>query len=207
MIGDGTNLSERVATWSGPAFLIAGGLVAIATVVMGLAMITEMSQGLLTGLPTMVGLLVSYIGMLGLYPGLSRHRPRAALASVVFLLAPFGGIAFWLGHALIIGQEPSYAATLVGIVFAGFIVGIVMLGATSYQAETPSRRVGVALAAFAVPWVVLMGSAVVYGGAVPVWIDFVATGLMAVLLLAIGYLTWNDSSPTNRGEPTPNPSA
>lgn len=202
----GTKLWKKVEKWSAPAFLIAGGLVSIATVAMGFVMITDRSQGMLTGLPTMVGLLISYIGMLGLYPRLASRKPRAALASVALLLAPFGGIAFWLGHALIIGQEPSYAGTLVGFVFAGFVLGIVLLGVTSYQAQVPSSRVGVALTAFAVPWVVLLGSGMVYGGAAPEWIDFIATGSMAVLLLVIGYLIWNESSTIDRGKPAPNPS-
>lgn len=202
---DGTSLWKNVEKLSAPAFLIAGGLVAIATIAMGFVMITDRSQGLLTGLPTMVGLLISYIGMLGLYPKLASRRPRAALASVVLLLAPFGGIAFWLGHAIIIGQEPSFAGTLVGFVFAGFVLGIALLGATSYHAQVPSSRVGLALTAFAVPWVVLLGSGVIYGGAAPVWLDFIATGSMAVLLLVIGYLIRNESSSINRGEASPNP--
>lgn len=187
---------------SAPAFLLAGGLTAIATIAMGLVLTTDMSQGVLTGLPTMVGLLVAYIGMLGLYPRLATRSRRAALASVVLLLAPVLGVAFWLSHALVIGQEPSYAGLLVGTVFVGFVVGITLLGITSYRTRVPSRGVGLALLAFAVPWVVLLGTGVVYEGAAPVWIDFVSTGSMAILLLVIGYLLWTEPRAPNRQEST-----
>lgn len=200
---DTNRIWEAVGKWSAAAFLVAGGLVSIATVALGLVLVTDMSQGVVTGLPSMVGLLISYVGMLGLYPRLADRRRRSALTSVVLLLVPVIGLAYWLGHALVIGQEPSYAGLLVGVVFVGFVSGITLLGVTSYLSQVPSRGVGLALMAFAVPWVVLLGSGMVYGGAAPVWLDFVTTGMMAVLLLVIGYLSWTGPQQTKRQEVTP----
>lgn len=200
-----TNWLNALGTWSWMAFLIAGVLVSIAAIAMALVAVTNMSQGMLTGLPTMVGLIVSYVGMLGLYPKLAAHRRRAALAGVVLLLLPVGGIGFWLGHALLIGQEPSYANLLVGVVFAGFVVGIAVYGMTSYRTKTPSRGVGLALLAFVVPWLVLLGSGVVYEGAAPVWIDFLSTSMMGVVLLVLGYLIRAETPSTKPEEPTPDP--
>lgn len=202
---NGTNWLKALGKWSWLAFLIAGVLVAIAAIAMALVVTTNMTQGMITGLPTMVGILISYIGMLGLYPTLAAHRRRAALAGVILLLFPVGGIGFWLGHALLIGQEPSYANLLVGVVFGGFVVGIALYGITSYRARVPSRGVGLALLAFLVPWVILLGSGVVYGGAAPVWIDFLSTSMMGVVLLALGYLVRAKGSSTNPEEPSPDP--
>lgn len=204
---NGTDWLESLGKWSGMAFLIAGALVSFAAIAMALVLVTDMSQGMITGLPTMVGLLVSYIGMLGLYPKLAARRRRAALTGVILLLLPVAGIAFWLGHALVIGQEPSYAGLLVGVVVGGFVFGLVVYGITSYRTRIPSRSAGLALLAFVVPWVVLLGSGVVYEGAAPAWIDFATTSVMGVLLLVIGYLTRAESLPAEREEPTPDATA
>ena len=204
---DGTDWRRTLGKWSGIAFLVAGVSVSIAAIAMAVVLFTDMSQGMITGLPTMVGLLISYLGMLGLYPGLAARNRRAALAGIVLLLFPVIGIAFWLGHALVVGQEPSYANLLVGLVFGGFVIGLALYGITSYRLQVPSQRVGLALLALAVPWVVLLGSGIVYGGNAPAWLDFVATSMMGGLLLVIGYLTWTESSMTTPEEPTPDPAA
>lgn len=173
---------------------------------MALVLVTDMSQGMITGLSTMVGLLVSYIGMLGLYPKLAARRRRAALTGVILLL-PVAGIAFWLGHALIIGQEPSYAGLLVGVVVGGFVLGLGVYGTTSYRTRIPSRGVGLVLSAFVVPWVVLLGADFVYEGAAPAWIDFATTSVVGVLILVIGYLTRAESPSAEREETTPDATA
>lgn len=193
MASTSTDRWGALEKWSATAFLLAGVLVSFGAVAMALVLTTDMSQGLMTGLPTMIGLLISYLGMLGLYPRLATRHRRAALAAVGLLLFPVVGIAFWLGHALVIGEEPSYADLLVGVVFGGFLIGIALYGVTSYRTQVPSRRAGLALLAFVIPWAVLLGSGIVYGGAAPEWLDFVTTGVMGILLLIIGYLTWTES--------------
>lgn len=198
---NGKRVVETLGKWSGMAFLIAGVLVSVAAVATAAVLVTDMSQGMITGLPTMVGILVSYVGLLGLYPKLAAHSRRATLASVVLLLLPVGGITFWLGHALFVGQEFSYGDLLVGVVSGGFVVGLMLYGITSYRTQVPSQGVGLALVALAVPWMILLGSGMVYEGAAPVWIDFVATGVMGVLLVAIGYLTRGASPPAGRADP------
>jgi len=199
----GKRMVETLGKWSGVAFLVAGVLVSAAAVAMGAVLVSDMSQGMITGLPTMVGILVSYVGLLGLYPKLAAHSRRAALVSVVLLLLPVGGIVFWLGHALIVGQEFSYGNLLVGVVSGGFVVGLTLYGITSYRLQVPSQGVGLALVALAVPWVALFGSGMVYEGATPVWIDFATTAVMGILLFAIGYLTRGASPPAGRADPAP----
>lgn len=174
---------------------------------MAVVLVTDMSPGMITGLPTMVGLLISYLGMFGLYPRLAARNRRAALASIVLLLFPVIGIGFWLGHDLIVGQMPPYVNLLIGLISGGFVIGLALYGITSYRLQVPSQRVGLALLALAVPWVVLLGSGIVYGGNAPAWLDFVATSMMGGLLLVIGYLTWTESSMTTPEEPTPDPAA
>ena len=203
---DSTDWRRTLGKWSGIAFLVAGVSVSIAAIAMAVVLVTDMSPGMITGLPTMVGLLISYLGMFGLYPRLAARNRRAALASIVFLLFPVIGIGFWLGHDLIVGQMPPYVNLLIGLISGGFVIGLALYGITSYRLQVPSQRVGLALLALAVPWVVLLGSGIVYENA-PAWLDFVATSMMGGLLLVIGYLTWTDSSMTTPEEPTPDPAA
>ena len=179
----------------------------IAAIAMAVVLVTDMSPGIITGLPTMVGLLISYLGLLGLYPILAARNRRAALAGIVLLLFPVIGIGFWLGHDLIVGQMPPYVNLLIGLISGGFVIGLALYGITSYRLQVPSQRVGLALLALAVPWVVLLGSGIVYGGNAPAWLDFVATSVMGGLLLVVGYLTWTESSMTAPEEPTPDPAA
>jgi hypothetical protein len=138
---------------------------------------------------------------------LAARNRRAALAGIVFLLFPVIGIGFWLGHDLVVGQMPPYVNLLIGLISGGFVIGLALYGITSYRLQVPSQRVGLALLALAVPWVVLLGSGIVYGGNAPAWLDFVATSMMGGLLLVIGYLTWTESSMTTPEEPTPDPAA
>lgn len=203
---DGTDWRKTLGKWSGIAFLVAGVSVSIAAIAMAVVLVTDMSPGMITGLPTMVGLLISYLGMFGLYPRLAARNRRAALASIVFLLFPVIGIGFWLGNDLVVGQMPPYVNLLIGLISGGFVIGLALYGITSYRLQVPSQRVGLALLALAVPWVVLLGSGIVYENA-PAWLDFVATSMMGGLLLVIGYLTWTDSSMTTPEEPTPDPAA
>jgi hypothetical protein len=204
---DGTDWRRTLGKWSGIAFLVAGVSVSIAAIAMAVVLVTDMSPGMITGLPTMVGLLISYLGMFGLYPILAARNRRAALAGIVFLLFPVIGIGFWLGHDLVVGQMPPYVNLLIGLISGGFVIGLALYGITSYRLQVPSQRVGLALLALAVPWVVLLGSGIVYGGNAPAWLDFVATSMMGGLLLVIGYLTWTESSMTTPEEPTPDPAA
>ena len=203
---DGTDWRRTLGKWSGIAFLVAGVSVSIAAIAMAVVLVTDMSPGMITGLPTMVGLLISYLGLLGLYPILAARNRRAALASIVFLLFPVIGIGFWLGNDLVVGQMPPYVNLLIGLISGGFVIGLALYGITSYRLQVPSQRVGLALLALAVPWVVLLGSGIVYENA-PAWLDFVATSMMGGLLLVIGYLTWTESSMTTPEEPTPDPAA
>ena len=203
---DGTDWRKTLGKWSGIAFLVAGVSVSIAAIAMAVVLVTDMSPGMITGLPTMVGLLISYLGMFGLYPRLAARNRRAALAGIVLLLFPVIGIGFWLGNDLVVGQMPPYVNLLIGLISGGFVIGLALYGITSYRLQVPSQRVGLALLALAVPWVVLLGSGIVYENA-PAWLDFVATSMMGGLLLVIGYLTWTDSSMTTPEEPTPDPAA
>ena len=204
---DGTDWRRTLGKWNGIAFLVAGVSVSIAAIAMAVVLVTDMSPGMITGLPTMVGLLIPYLGMFGLYPRLAARNRRAALAGIVLLLFPVIGIGFWLGHDLVVGQMPPYVNLLIGLISGGFVFGLALYGITSYRLQVPSQRVGLALLALAVPWVVLLGSGIVYGGNAPAWLDFVATSMMGGLLIVIGYLTWTESSMTAPEEPTPDPAA
>lgn len=204
---DGTNRWGSFEKWSAVAFLVAGVLVSVATVALGLVLVTDRSQGMITGLPLMVGLLISYIGILGLYPRLANRARRAARAGVLLLLAPVVSLIAFLGYEFAVGGEPPFVGPLFLTVFVGFALGIVLFGTTSYRTEVPSRNVGLALLVFAIPWFLLIGSMSVYGGEGPAWLDFANTGLMAVALLAVGYFLWIEPPATNREESGTDPTA
>lgn len=176
---------RRLGKWGGPIFLIAGGLLLITAIGLAVEVVTGMSlQGPIIGVPQFAGLLISYIGLLGLYSLVRDRSPRLALIGIVLILGPVIAILVFIGYEVTVGGEPPFVDTIFMVIGVGFALGIALLGIASLRAETLSRDIGISLLVLAVPFLLL----VVLGAENSAIIDFVISGLTAGALLAIGYL-------------------
>lgn len=193
---------ESLERWCGTIFLVAGVLLLFTAVGFVLEVVTDMAlQGPILGIPQFLGLLVGYVGLLGLYSLLRDTAPRLALAGVVLVVAPVVTIVLVLVHALTMGGEPPFADTIFMVIGVGFAVGIALFGVASLRTETPSRGVGVCLLVWAVPFLLLVG----LGAENSATVDLVISALNAVAVLGIGYLLRTQRPSTRRGESAPGP--
>lgn len=193
---------ESLEQRSGTIFLVAGVLLLVTAVGLGIEVVTGMSlQGPIIGIPQFLGLLVGYIGLLAVYSLLRGPAPRLALAGVILVLAPVVTIVLVLVHAVVVGGEPPFADTIFMVIGVGFALGIALFGLASLWTETPSRGVGVFLMIWAIPFLLIVG----LGAENTAVIDFLISVLNAGAVLAIGYLLQTQRLSPNRGDTTPEP--
>lgn len=133
-----------------------------------------------------LGFIISYFGLLGLYPRLADSIPLARV-SLLLLLIPVIVLLVYIATALI-GTEFLFAEPVSFGAFILFALGIVLFGVGSYQTGVPSREAGLSLLALAAAWFVLLGAGLIDG--FPVWqpVVFGTSAIMTVALLVIGYL-------------------
>lgn len=187
---------DSLARWSATTFIAAAGLLLVTTVLFALEAFTALSpEGTVTGITSITGLTLSYVGLLGLYPRLADRTPRLALASVALVGLPAIALVVLLtwgvsGHALSVVPLPPDVIPAFGRVFVTvfllFGMGITLFGVASLRSPSVSHTVGLLLLVLAATWFVLLGASSVYGTAFPARLDFAIFGVMAVTLLAIG---------------------
>lgn len=188
---------DSLAQRSAILFLAGGGLLVVTAALFTIQALTALStEGMLTGVTGFIGIILSYIGLLGLYPWFATRTPRLAHAGVVLVALPTLVVAVLLvwGVAthLPVGSVPSPIDVLpgIGLVFVAtfllFAVGIGVFGVASLWTAIPSRVTGVLLLGLAGTWVVLLGASSVYGSKFPAWLDALTFGMMAIALSGIG---------------------
>lgn len=198
-MGFSNKVWDLLEQWSAIIFLVAGVLLLITAVGLAVEVVTDMSlQGPLIGIPQFLGLLIAYVGLLGIYPHLRDHAPQLALVGILLILAPIAAIILILAYSVAVGGEPPFAGLAFMVIGLGFALGIGMFGLASIQTEIPSRGVGLFLLMWAVPWLLL----VALGAENSAVVDFVISMLNAVAVLGIGYLLQTKSVTTDPGEPT-----
>ncbi len=191
--------------WRARAFLAAGGLFLVSPVAKTLALVTD------GPLPTMAiavlafsGLTVALGGVLGLYPTLANRVPRHARASAVTTVTAAGmtvGMLAWiLGTRLLSAPAaPAGPPALAFLSLIGVLAGtFVVTGTACLRAAVPSRPVGVLVLALAVPWVVLIGTGVVYGSELPAWVSLPTYGAIPVGFLVTGYVLRQNGAVANQ---------
>lgn len=188
------SLAERCAA----LFLAGGVLLFVTTALFVVQLVTPLStQGPLTGVTSFTGLVLSYVGLLGLYPRFAERTPNAARAGFVLILLPLLVlivILVWgIASHLPIGAAPSPVDVVPDLgkvfvmIFLLFTVGVGVFGVVSLRTGIPSRIIGVLLLGFAATWVLLLGASAVYGTQFPTWLDTVSVAVRAILLTGIGY--------------------
>lgn len=201
MIGDNTPLAARLETWSATFFVAGGGLFLVATAINGLGLFTSVAtqQGILQSIEGMSGfggVVLTFLGLLGLYPRLARRTPRLARAGVslavlpatffLVLLVVCSALAPFLGFPSLKTLVPSFHFIFETIVFL-FAVSLTLFGVASLAPGRASRIVGALFFVVAGGWFVFFGALEVYHYDIPIWVTFVQTTMMAVPLGTIGY--------------------
>ena len=162
-------------------------------------------QGLLTGVTGSAGIILSYVGLLGLSPWYAERTPRLARTGFVLVVLPtllitvllVWGLASHLPIATVpspIDVVPGFGLIFV-LTFLLFAVGVGAFGVASLRTGIPSRPAGVLMVVLAATWCVLLGASTVYGSKFPAWLDALSFGMMAIALSGIGYALQSKSPP------------
>lgn len=201
-------LWESLEKWTATVFLVAGGLwfVSLALMLLGAVLGTSM-QGP-SSIPGFAGAVLSFVGLLGLYPRLADRMPRLARVGVVLLLFP---IAFsfvllvWHVPMLFTSKIPSLLvflpspALIYGALFFLSAVGITIFGLAGIRTGTLPERVGGLVLVVAAAWFLILGAAFVYtSGPIPDWVTNVQAFMFAVSMTGIGYLLRIESETSDR---------
>lgn len=187
--------------WSATVFMIAGGLLFVATAINGIDLFTPVAtqEGTLLfieGLTGFGGVVLSFVGLLGLYPRLADAEPRLAQAGISLAVLP-GALFFTL---LVVC---SMLAPLLGLpslktlvpplrlitetTLILYAVATTLFGVTSLRLSGLSRVVGGSLLLVAVTWFGFFGALVIYQYDIPIWVTFVQSTTLAVALISVGY--------------------
>lgn len=193
---------DWLESWSTWMFLAGGVLVLIQTIGDVLTLTMDMDLEALAFV-VFLGLILSYIGLLGLYPRVADQAPRLSRAGLMLVLVPVL-LLIVLTVALLASSGPPFSesvgAALFMAIFVGFAVGVVLFGVAILQTGTPSRAVGISLLGFAAGWFVLLGASIIYGFPISEWLTFLSDGIMAISLLATGFLLYTGASPLGHTE-------
>lgn len=187
------SIAERVAI----PFLSGGVLLLVTAALVAVDALTAVStQGVLTGVTSFLGIILSYVGLLALYPWYADRSPRLARAGFGLVALPtivVTGLLLWgVAYHVPFGAVPSpIDSAPVGPIFMTtfllFALGVGVFGIVSLQTRVPSPHVGLYLLGLAMIWIGLLAASSLYGSKLPAWLDFISLGLMASCSLAIGY--------------------
>ena len=191
-------------------FLSAGGLLLIAGIINGIDVFTsiETQQGVLLwleGLTGFGGAVLSFVGILGLYPDLRDTTPRMARTGILLAGGPTGFFSFVvvscgvlapvMGFPSLKSLVPSFV-TIIGVTLFLFSIAITIFGVASFRTSVPSRAVGGALVIVAISWFAFFGATWAYAPNTPVWITSVQSVIMGLPLAFIGYRLRTDAGNT-----------
>lgn len=204
----GTGLWLTLEEGRAKAFLLAGALWVIDTVLLGIELLAGVSifgtPGPLNPVLYISGTVAACVGLLGFYPSLAeqaRSATRISAGIVGIAGAALAVVLVWFVITTVLNQPDPPAALLI-LSILGVTLGIVCFGILGVWTGIPSRVVGVLLLGIVAT---LIGGLVlvyvVYGGDSPEWTSpAIGVGVSTCLLL-LGVLLRSDGS-TRGGEET-----
>lgn len=197
LVGGSETRWQALAKRSTTAFLAAGGLLFGTTLLFALDALTGIATpGFLTGVTGLSGLILTYVGVAGLYPRVVNQTPRLASTGIVFVVLPVFVLLIllvWavLGHTLSVVPVPIAVIPVFGTIFVAifalFALGTAIFGVASLHTSHHLRTVGLLLLLLAATWLVLLGASSIYGSLFPSWIDAISFGIISTVTLGIGY--------------------
>lgn len=212
---------DALEGWDGPVFLVAGALLLVAAGINAVNVITSIptQQGVLLALEGATGfggVLLSFVGLLALYPRLRGPSPRLARAGVLLAAGPAAffasllvaclGLAPLLGVPSVKTVIPSFAF-IVATILISYAIGITLVGLACLRTGVPSRTVGRLLLVVAAAWFGLFAAVLVFRYDTPTWVTFLQTAAMAGPFLAIGVRLRSGDDPAGRTRPAADPTA
>lgn len=205
-----------LSRWTATVYLLGGGLVLVATAINGVGLFTPIAtqEGALLfieGLTGFGGVVLSFIGLIGLYPrladavsGLSRAGISLAVLPGTFfisLIVVCSMLAPLLGFpSLKTLVPPLRLVTETTLIL--YAVATTLFGVASLRSAGLSRAIGWGLLVVAVSWVGFLSVLVLYQYDIPIWITFVQSTTLAVSLLTIGYTLPSETGPAVAEEPS-----
>lgn len=209
MVGGNTRLWEALEKRRAVLFLAAGVafLVAGAIDALGAYTALDAERGFvlfLEGIGGFGGVVLSYVGLVSLYPVVHERSPTMARAGVWLVAVPavfFLVLLVWEVLAFTFGLF-SLTATIprldvvTEVVFLLFALGVTLFGVVYLRDDALSRPIGGLLLLFAAAWVVFLAAIPTYGFPIPPAISLVHTVMTTVALLGIGTLLRIETDPT-----------
>lgn len=133
--------------WSSRLFMLAGGLLAVYAAINGMNAFMDTALGV-PGLG--IAFLLGFLGLLGLYPSVTKQSPR--LARIGAVAAVLGVIAFGILSAnsiaelvgIVSGNPPAWPL-FVGMATTGFVLGYLSFGIAILRSELYPPIVGLSL--------------------------------------------------------------
>jgi hypothetical protein len=164
----GTKRWDSFERWSATAFLTAGVLWLLDTVLLGIELFAGVSilgtPGPLNPVLYVSGVVAAIVGLLGLYPGLSGRMPRLARISaglVVVAGAATVVLLVWFVTVTLLNRpDPPGVLLILSILVAA--LGLLLFGIAGVRTGVPSRAVG--LLVLAIPVTLVGGLLLVYVG-------------------------------------------
>lgn len=196
---DGNVLWQSLEKWDAIVFLVAGVLLLVATINEGLIWAANMEMPELLEFAGFLGMFISYLGLLGLYPRLAGRTSELARVGLGLLLLPVAVILIEVIF-MAVGVGPQFGRTIALGAFGLFALGVALFGGIFFRIEVLPETIGGFLVIYAIGWIVLLGGVLLYGAPPPGGVIVIATGFMAVALLAIGYILQTEISPGDRSE-------
>lgn len=203
--------------WSPVAFIV-GGIGILGTSVVGTLDVAGVisSTGRLAMGPLLFGLWFVFVGLTGFYPRIAKRSPRlslvgvltSGLAWVVWTVTLLAAIAVDVTSERTIADPGSWGPPLLAGAFVLALLSFLAYGIASTRSASPSRTVGILLL---VPVAAFLGQAVlliskIVTGEVIAVLQLGLGGIIAVVLVTVGYLLRADagetSSTESRAEPT-----
>lgn len=202
MVAVSTRLGESLERWSVMVFLLAGILLSIATINEGV-MAIGMETPELFQFAGFLGMIVSYLGLLGLYPRLADRTSQLTRVGLGLLFLPVVVIIIDL-ISVALGFGPPFGVTFATAAFGLFALGVALFGVVILRAEILSNAIGVFLFVYAIGWLILIGAGQLYGFPPSDTVVVISSALMAIALLGIGYFLRTEDLSTDSTEPGPN---
>jgi hypothetical protein len=169
----------------------------------------------LEGLTGFGGVVLSFIGLLDLYPRVADAEPRLARAGISLAILPgtffvtlfvvCSMLAPLLGFPSLKTLVPPLRLITVTVLIL-YAVATTLFAVAILRSSELSRAVGGGLLLVAVSWVGFLSALVLYQYDVPIWVTFVQSATLAVSLLTIGYCLPSKTEPAVAEELSADPS-
>lgn len=204
-MGDSDGALNSIEERTGALFLVAGGLFVVFAVSHGVEAFLNRSAPKDIFGPA--GFAFAFLGMLGLYSTLADRAPWLTRIGTVFatvgLIASAINSVWHIGIWMAPAAIPTESAALPAGMVLGQFLAYIPFGLACLRAGVHSRTVGLLLVA--VPTVLAVMIATVAAGFATSGSAVVLGSVQALIHLAIGYTLRRDGVPTDRTQPSVEP--